>query len=235
MTAQEHGEVGGKGVERSARELARWFVRLVEEVVEAELRERGHDHDGDWEPCRGGGGLTGQPLAPGATASPIEITQTSVQTLTTAALGAAYVPAGDTPPTQVIWQDHDGEVLVHVDQTQVVMFPGLVLVALALESDETGAGQVIVPFAVGSPEIPAGLVAVTEPNPRGPQTLVDRWGQSAIAAAWQALLDVAHGISLQVGVDQDGARLIPGALSTDGTTLSVTPQARHAADRIAAQ
>jgi hypothetical protein len=226
MTGQEHEEERGEGVERSARELARWFVRLVDEIVDEELRERGHG---------GGTGGTGEPLAPGATAPPVDVKQASLQTLTTAALGAAYVPTGDTPPARVIWQDHDGEVLVHLDQTQVVMLPGLVLVALTLESDETGSGQIIVPFAVGTPESPAGLVAVTEPNPRGPQSLVDRWGQSAIAAAWQALLDVAHCLSLNAGVDQEGARLIPGALSTDGTTLSVTPQARHAADRIAAQ
>jgi hypothetical protein len=223
MTGQADEEERGEGVERSARELARWFVRLVDEIVDEELRERGP------------GGGTGKPLAPGATAPPVDVKQASLQTLTRAALGAAYAPIGDTPPAQVIWQDHDGEVLVHLDQTQVVMFPGLVLVALTLESDETGSGQIIVPFAVGTPESPAGLVAVTEPNPRGPQSLVDRWGRSAIAAAWQALLDVAHGLSLNAGVDQEGARLIPGALSTDGTTLSVTPQARHATDRIAAQ
>jgi hypothetical protein len=235
MTGEEHREECGEGVERSARELARWFVALVEEVVEEELREHNHGHDRDGGYGRGGGALIGKPLAPGATVSPIEIKQTSVRTLTAAALGAAYVPVGDTSPNRVIWQDHDGEVLVHLDQTQVVMFPGVVLVALTLESDETGVGQIIVPFAVGSPDSPAGLIAVTEPNPRGPQALVDRWGQSAIAASWQALLDVAHGLSLQAGVDQDGARLIPGALGTDGTTLSVTAQARHAADRISAQ
>lgn len=226
MTRQADEEERGEGVERSARELARWFVRLVDEIVDEELRERG----------RGGGtGVTGKPLAPGATAPPVDVKQASLQTLTTAALGAAYAPTGDTPPAQVIWQDHDGEVFVHLDRTQVVIFPGLVLVALTLESDETGSGQIIVPFAVGTPESPAGLVAATEPNPRGPQSLVDRWGQSAVAAAWQSLLDVAHGLSLNAGVDQQGARLIPGALSTDGTMLSVTPQARHAADSITAQ
>ena len=224
MPGQEHEEERGEVVDRSARELARWFVWLVEQVVEAELKEHG---------CGGGTGPLGKPLPPGTAASPVTVAQGAVQTLVTAALGAAFVATGQTPPAQVIWQDHDGEVLVHLDQTQVVMFPGLVLVGLTLEADETGPGQLVLPFAVGSTESPAGLVAVTEPNPRGPQPLVDRWGQSAIAAAWQALLDVAHGLSLQAGVDQDGARLISGALSTDGTTLSVTPQARHAADRIA--
>ncbi len=218
---RERGAVG-------EREFALWFLALIEEVLEEERREQGcddDDHDGHADTCT--------PVAPGATAPPVDIRQGSVQRLTVAALGAAYVPTADTPPTEVIWHDHDGEVLVHLDRTQVVMFPGLVLIALTLESDQTGAAQLIVPFAVGSPENPAGLIAVTEPRPRGPQALVDRWGQAAIAAAWQALLDVAHGLSLRAGVDQDGARLIPGALSTDGTALSVIPQARHAADRIA--
>jgi hypothetical protein len=220
MTGQEHEGGRGKRVERSAQEPALGLASLIEE----ELREGGHGV---------ATGLTAKPLAPGATAPVIDVKQASLQTLTTAALRAAYVTAAETPPAQVIWQDHDGAVLAHLDQTQVVMFPGLVLVALTLESDETGSGQIVVPFAIGTPESPAGLVAVTEPNPRGPQALVDRWGQSAIAAAWQALLDVAHGLSLNAGVDQAGTRLIAGALSTDGTTLSVTPQARHVADRIA--
>ncbi len=132
----------------------------------------------------------------------------------------------------MIWQDGDGEVLVHLDQTMVEMFPGLILVALTLETDETGPGQLVVPFAVGSPGSPAGLLAVTEQQPRGPVQLVDRWGQAATAAAWLALLDVAHGLALQSGVDTNGARLIPGAISTDGSGLSVVPQARHPGDQV---
>ena len=62
--------------------------------------------------------------------------------------------------------------------------------------------------------------------------LVDRWGQAAIAAAWLALLDVAHGLALQSGVDTNGARLIPGAISTDGSGLTVIPQARHPGDQV---
>ena len=46
-----------------------------------------------------------------------------------------------SPPPQVIWYDHDSEVLVHLDRTVVKLGDGLVLVALTLETDQTGAGQ----------------------------------------------------------------------------------------------
>jgi hypothetical protein len=219
----------GRG--HAPRELARLFLRLVDEAVEA--ARHGERRDPDDDDCRHR--RPPKPVPPGGTAPPVSVPSATVEQLTTAALGAAYVAADKAPLAQVVWSDADGEVLVHVDRTQVAMFPGLVLVALTLETDETGAGQIVVPFAVGGPDSPAGLVVVTESRPRGPVALVDRWGQAATAAAWQALLDVAHGLALQSGVDADGARLIPGALSTDGATLSVTPQARHPADRILGQ
>ena len=106
------------------------------------------------------------------------------------------------------------------------------LVALTLEIDQTGAGQLTVPLSIGSAQLAAGLVAVTESRPCGSAALVDRWGDATIAAAWRALLDAVHSLALQAGVDTSGARLVPGAVSCDGTTLSVVPQARHAVDAV---
>jgi hypothetical protein len=228
VVADERRDEDDDGCGHAPRELARLFLRLVDEAVEA-ARHGEHREPDDYD-CRHR--RPPKPVPPGGTAPPVTVPSATVEHLTTAALGAAYAAPDGAPLAQVVWSDADGEVLVHVDQTRVVMFPGLVLVAITLETDETGAGQIVVPFAVGGPDSPAGLVAVTESRPRGPVALVDRWGQAATAATWQALLDVAHGLALQSGVDVDGARLIPGALSTDGATLSVTPQARHPADRI---
>jgi hypothetical protein len=109
---------------------------------------------------------------------------------------------------------------------------GLVLMALTLEADQTGVGQLTVPLSIGSPQLAAGLVVVTESRPRGPAALVDRWGDAAIAAAWRALLDAAHFLALRAGVDTNGARLVPGAISSNGKSLSVVPQARHATDAV---
>jgi hypothetical protein len=204
------------------RELVRWFLDLIEDAVEAGLRKAG----------KGKCGGAGTPVAPGEVAAPVTVQASAVTTLTVAAMGARYAAPGQPPPAQVIWQDGDSEVLVHLDKTETVTFPGLVLVALTLEADETGLGQLVVAFAVGSPDSPAGLLAVTEARPRGPAALADRWGEAATAVAWLALVDVAHGMALQSGTDTAGARLIPGALTCDGTALTVTPQARQPADQV---
>ena len=155
-----------------------------------------------------------------------------MQPLVVAALGSLYVAPEQTAPPQVIWYDHDGEALVHLDRTLVRLGFGLVLVALTLETDQTGPGQVTVPLSVGTPQMAGGLLVVTETQPRGPVALVDRWGDTSVAAAWRALLDAAHALALQAGVDAGGARLVPGALMCDGTTLSVVPQARHPIDAV---
>lgn len=173
-----------------------------------------------------------KPAPPGSLAPPVSVTTEQLQPLLIASLGSLYVAADVSPPPQVIWYDHDSEVLVHLDRTVIRLDDGLVLVALTLETDQTGVGQLTVPLSTGSSQLAAGLVAVTETRPRGPAALVDRWGDAAIAAAWRALLDAAHSLALRAGVDANGARLVPGAVSCDGKTLSVVPQARHAIDAV---
>lgn len=225
MTENEHAHEEWADLRRAGGQLARWFLDQVEEVIEQVCEKLEYGECGEH-------GRPGKPVPPGQAAPPVTVPASAVRHLTIAALSSAYAAPGQPPPAKVIWQDGDGEVLVHLDQTMVEMFPGLILVALTLETDETGPGQLVVPFAVGSPGSPAGLLAVTEQQPRGPVQLVDRWGQAATAAAWLALLDVFHGLALQSGVDTNGARLIPGAISTDGSGLSVVPQARHPGDQV---
>jgi hypothetical protein len=173
-----------------------------------------------------------EPTPPGSIAPSISVTTEQLRPLLIASLGSLYVAAGVSPPPQVIWYDHDSEVLVHLDRTVVELEDGLVLMALTLEADQTGVGQLTVPLSIGSPQLAAGLVVVTESRPRGPAALVDRWGDAAIAAAWRALLDAAHFLALRAGVDTNGARLVPGAISSNGKSLSVVPQARHATDAV---
>jgi hypothetical protein len=166
-----------------------------------------------------------KPVPPGALTTPVSVDAAQLQALVIAALSA-------TAPAQVVWYDHDGDVLVHLDRTVVALFEGVVLVGLTLETDQTGAGQLTVPLSVGSPQFAAGLLVMTESRPRGPVALVDRWGDAAVAASWRALIDAAHALALQTGIDASGARLIPGALSTDGKTFTVVPQARHPIDAV---
>jgi hypothetical protein len=247
VTAREYVS-GGKGAgvaehehahhewPSAGRRLTRWFLEQVEHAVSEACDILGHREGcghGEGGHGEGGHGRPVKPVPPGQAAPPVTVPAAAAARLTTAALGSAYAVAGQPAPAQVVWHDSDGEVLVHLGLTAVEMFPGLILVALTLETDETGPGQLVVPFAVGSTDSPAGLLAVTEQRPRGPVPLADRWGEAATAAAWQAVLDVAHGLALQSGVDTAGARLIPGAISADGSSLSVVPQARQVSDQVA--
>ena len=79
--------------------------------------------------------------------------------------------------------------------------------------DQAAEAMIEVPFAVGSKDLPAGLVFATEERPRGPEGIVDAWSEALIAFAWRLMLTVAIRIAAQSGVDEDGAGLVPIALT----------------------
>lgn len=103
---------------------------------------------------------------------------------------------GSLPPTQVpskvVWVDHGDEVLVHLDSVKTKVVDGKLLVAIDLETDQTGRTPLVVTFALGGINDPAGLVAVTEQYPRGNELLASRWGEALQAAIWSGLLDLAQ-------------------------------------------
>ncbi len=134
-----------------------------------------------------------------------------------------------------VWTDADDEVIVHSGKTRVATTDGVVAVALTLECVETdGPAEVVVPFGCGSSHNLAGMIVATETRPRGPAILVDRWGDAIIATAWQALLDVADGVASGAGTDIDGQPLRAGAMVAGVNGLTITPQAPHDFERIAA-
>ena len=80
-------------------------------------------------------GLDEKPMPPGTVGPAISVTATQLQPLLIASLGSLYVADDIGPPAEVIWYDHDSEVLVLLDRTIVRLGAGLVLVALTLETD----------------------------------------------------------------------------------------------------
>ena len=164
--------------------------------------------------------MPGPPLPPGKLAPPASLDADTLQELVPLAVGAAEEP-------RVVWQAAGSEALADLGATRVVTREGLVLVNLVLETEQTGRTDVVVPFAVGTAERPAGMVAMTEPKPRGPAVLVDRWGEAIVAAAWQALLDIADAAARAAGRDVTGRALRAGALLAGEEGLQVVPQAEH--------
>lgn len=164
-------------------------------------------------------------LPAAAVAPPVTLQLAGLDDLLRTALGTAA-------QQQVVWLDGDSEVLVHLDRTRTKTLDGLILVGLTLECDETGVQEVTVPFGIGSESSTAGLLAVTEAEPRGHPLLVQRWGEAIVATAWKALLDVGQTVAAKAGTDEDGAALVAGALIAKAEGLEVIPQARHIFDKV---
>ena len=129
--------------------------------------------------------VTGQVAAPAA--DRVELADRAATELYRVALRGAVAPHEASPADEVVWIDGDSELLVRPLQSRLVCQDALVLAGIPVSSAETGDAEIVVAFAVGAP----GLVMVTESLPRGPQAIVSRWGESLIAAAWDALMRLA--------------------------------------------
>jgi hypothetical protein len=182
------------------------------------------------------GVIVSVPLAPGTpAAAPVPVDPRAAQSLVaTAALAASglMLESGQTSGDSVVWTQGDRELLVLVAHVRIELGDGVIAVTIPVQCDQAGGAEVHVSFVVGDPKRPAGLFAATEDRPRGPDVVVDLWGDALTAFAWQLVLDVAAGVAAHAGTDADGAGLIPAALAASPDGLSVLPQARHPFDRL---
>ena len=178
------------------------------------------------------------PLAAGQLAAPITLSGAVASSLFRLAfLGAAGVPAGGSTmaqaPGEVVWTDGDSELLVRAGRARLVPIDGFLLAGLPVYTEQTGEVEVVVPFATGTPRELIGLVVAAEHEPRGPPALMARWGDPLLAAAWQALVNVAREVAAASGVDERQDPLLPAALSAGPKGLQLRAQARFAFDRSA--
>lgn len=180
--------------------------------------------------------LVSVPLAAGTPApAPVPVNADAAQQLvSTAALAACglMLESGTATGDSVVWTQGDHELLVLVAHVRVQLGQGVIAVTIPVQCDQAGTAEVSVSFVVGDDKRPAGLFAATEDRPRGPDVVVDVWGDALTAFAWQLVLDVAAGIAGHAGADADGAGLVPAALAATPDGLSVLPQARHPFDRV---
>ena len=136
-------------------------------------------------------------------------------------------PSPSQMPEKVIWVESGDEVLVHLDSMQTVILDGVILVSVDLESDQTERTTMVVSFAVGKANDPAGLIAVTDEFPRGNGVLASRWGRALQAAAWSSLLALATDHATERSAAPLGISAIKGSLSlTAGPALTVVGAAR---------
>jgi hypothetical protein len=121
--------------------------------------------------------------------------------------------AGAAASPSVVWVDQGDAVLVHLDSVAVRFVGQTALVAIDLESDQTGRTSLVTAFALGADaSAGAGLVAVTEEYPRGNALLAARWGAIVRNAAWSALLQLARDHAAERSLAPGGITLAAGTL-----------------------
>ena len=131
-----------------------------------------------------------------------------------------------------IWVQDGSELMVMTGKATATLDDGIVLITIPVSCDQAQGVSIQVAFAVGGGNQPAGMVAATEDRPRGPAVIVDVWGDALMAFAWRVLMTVATRVAGQSGVDEDGAGLVPIAMTATKDGLSVLPIARHTFDRV---
>jgi hypothetical protein len=168
--------------------------------------------------------LPPDPLKPGTVGPEIPLTKNDLQRLVLEA--AKRGKAGE-----VVWTQGESELVVTVGKVAVALDRGLVTLSIPVSCDQTGGALIVVPFAVGDDAHPAGMLVATEERPRGPATIVDAWGDALVAFAWNVLLTAWTALADATGTDEDGAGLIPAALTASPDGLRVLTMSRHAFDR----
>jgi hypothetical protein len=188
--------------------------------------------------------LPAGPLDAGAVSDPLPIEPKRATTLVTVAVQQAVATSladGDRRrrgllPAAVVWTHGADSLLVLLDSLQVTTDDGLVTVGVDVACDEVvdpngnPRSHVEVDLVVGTAARPTGLL-VAAPTPRGPDLIVQRWGDALVSLAWQGVLDAAAGVTAAAGHDVDGNALVPTTWTASSAGLQVGPQARHPFDR----
>lgn len=178
--------------------------------------------------------LPAEPVPAGTVVAAVELSTKEADSLfpSAAATVSGAQALGADPVAAVLWREGDRTLLVRPAEVSARFGPGVVVVTVPVECDQTGPTSVYVTFVVGTDKTPAGLLASTEERPRGPAAVVDAWGESLVAYAWHVLIAVVTDLAGAAGRDLDGSRLVPTGLEVDADSVRVTPMARHPFDRV---
>lgn len=158
---------------------------------------------------------------------PALASELGVRLVGTPADGARPSPDQAAATDKVVWVDNGDEVLVHLDSMRTRVLDRMLLVSVELETDQTGRSPLVVAFALGGGDDPAGLVAVSDELPRGNPVLAARWGRALQAAVWASLIGLASDHAAEQSLTPSGISAVNGSLRLHaGAPLQVAQQKR---------
>jgi hypothetical protein len=129
---------------------------------------------------------------------------------------------------ELVWERGRDELWVDAGSIKLTCAAGILSTRLSVGCDELPRPvTVTVPFAVGRPDAPRGLLMATTDRVDAPTLVADGWSSAITAFCWEAILELARRVSAESGNDQQGRPLVPGAVSADDRVLVVHPMARH--------
>ena len=132
-----------------------------------------------------------------------------------------------TKRTTVVWTEGDSELEVGIDQVRTEIGDGFIQVIIPVRCDQTGPEEITISFAIGGPDLPAGVYASTLRRPAGPELLIDVWGDALVAHAWQIVLTLVTQVAKASGRDKRGTGLVPAEIRATANGLTVIPMERH--------
>lgn len=187
-----------------------------------ELVERLFHHDRDsrpppgCEPPHGGPPSPGEPPLQPPRRIPDKLTPQALTPLLVERISGTFAsvdePRAKPSGRAVVWVDHGDEVIVHLDSLETRVVSSVLLVALDLETDQTGRQTLVVTLAPGkNPD--DELTLVTEQLPRGHAELATRWGHILQDALFAALEDMAQ-------THAEERQAVAKALVLDGDALA---------------
>jgi hypothetical protein len=171
--------------------------------------------------------LPRKPMAAGEPSDPVLVDAKRASELLRVAAKRSAGLFRPTKRTEVVWVDGDRELAVNLVDLQVKFADGAIHVTIPVRCEETGRAVVEVIFAVGSQDRPAGLYASTYRRPRGPEVIVNAWGEPLVAFAWQCVLGLVTGVAGAIGKDDRGNVLVPVELTASRRGVEIVPMARH--------
>jgi hypothetical protein len=100
---------------------------------------------------------------------------------------------------EVIWEDRGSQILLYVGKLQVRLADGVLVVAVDVETTESGRTTLIVRYVFGSATGAAGLVASSDAVVHGDPLVAARWGSLLRDVIWAAIVRLSEAHATERG------------------------------------
>jgi hypothetical protein len=120
-------------------------------------------------------------------------------TILAQALRDALTGTTEAGKPEVIWEDRGSQILLHVGKLQVRTLDNVLVVAVNVETVESGATALIVRFVFGNASDAAGLVASSDEIVHGDSLVAARWGPLFRSVIWSAIIRLSEAHAAERG------------------------------------